>query len=63
MPNSAFLPLIIGIHFTDQILLNLGKIESSFDDFRSKQTEAQKQMNLCELTDYEQIFIKVRLNY
>ena len=61
--NSAFLPFIIGICFTDQILQNPRKIEGSFDDFQSKQNRIQKVDNFFKLTDYKHIFLKVRLNY
>ena len=63
MANSAFLPFIIQIHFTDPILWNLRKIEGSFDDFRSKWNRNPKADNSLELTDYKQIFLKVRSNY
>jgi hypothetical protein len=60
MANSAFLPFVIWICFTDRILR---KIEGSFDDFQSKQNWNPKADNFFELTDYKQIFLKVRSNY
>ncbi len=61
--NSAFLLFIFLIQFTDRILRNPRKIESSFDDFQSKQNQNPKADNFFELTDYKQIFLKVRSNY
>ncbi len=61
--NSAFLPFVFQIQFTDKILQNLRKIEGSFDDFQSKQKQILKVDNFFELTDYKQIFLKVRSNY
>jgi hypothetical protein len=63
MANSAFLPFIFRIRFTDRILQNPRKIEGSFDDFLSKQNRIPKVDNFFELTDYKQIFLKVRSNY
>ncbi len=37
MVNSAFLPFVFWIQFTDWILQNPRKIEGSFDAFQSKQ--------------------------
>ncbi len=39
------------------------KIEGSFNDFRSKQNWNPKADNFFELTNYKQIFLKVRSNY
>jgi hypothetical protein len=50
MANSAFLPFVIQINFTDQILWNLGIIEGSFDDFLSKQNRNPKADNVFKLT-------------
>jgi len=63
MENSAFLPCVIPIHFTDRILWNLIKIEGGFDDFLSKQNRNPKADNCFELTDYKQIFLKVRSKF
>ena len=63
MENSAFLPFIIGICFTDRILRNQRKIEGSFDDFQSKQNRKTKADNFFKLTDYKLTFLKVRSKY
>jgi hypothetical protein len=51
--NSAFLPFVIGIRFTDRLLRNLRKIEGSFDDFQSKRNLNTKADNFFKLTDYK----------
>ncbi len=53
MANSAFLPFIIGIRFTDRILRNLRKIKGSFDYFLIKQNRNLKGDNFFELTNYK----------
>ncbi len=63
MANSAFLPFGFGIRFTDRILQNPRKIKGSFDDFQSKRNWIPYVDNSFELTDYKQIFLKVKLNY
>ncbi len=61
--NSAFLPFVIGIQFTDQILRTLRKMEHSFDDFQSKRNRNPKADNFFTLTYYRQLFLKVRSSY
>jgi len=63
MANSAFLPVIIDIHFTDWILQNPRKINGSFYYFWSNQNWNQKAGNFLNMTDYRQIFLKVITNY
>jgi hypothetical protein len=58
MANSAFLPFIFQIQFTDWILRNLRKIEGSFDDFQSKRNWIPKVENFFKLSDYKWIFLK-----
>ncbi len=61
--NSAFLPFVFQIRFTDRILRNPRNIKGSFDDFQSKRNRKPKVDNFFKLTDYKRIFLKVRSNY
>ena len=57
------LPFIIGVCFTDWILKNLRKILYNINDFWSSKIKTWKQIRFFKLTNYKQIFLKVRSNY
>jgi hypothetical protein len=63
MANSAFVPFIIDICFTDPILQNPRKIEGSFDDFQCNQNWNPIADKFFKLADYKGIFLKVKSNY
>jgi len=59
MTNSAFLPFVFRIWFSDRILWNPRKIKGSFDNFQSKWNRIPKVDNFFKLTQCKRSEIRL----